>query len=143
MNSEQIIEAFQDRGIALAVTPEYKLRVDGKESDLNPDLIAFLKGNRDAIIDKLCVYEFQSEVFRLWYPDDIAFVMKRLQHTPPRGRLAIVRQYHLEIDLGYQAEPNLIRKRNAGGFRANSWLRELDIDAFCEFLNDPTDTSYH
>ena len=70
MNSEQIIEAFQDRGIALSVTPEYKLRVDGEESDFNPDLIAFLKGNRDAIIDKLCVYEFQSEVFRLCYVGD-------------------------------------------------------------------------
>ena len=143
MKSEKIIEAVQDRGIALSVTPEYKLLVTGNESVLSPDLLAYLKGHRDSIIDKLCVTEFQSEVFRLWYPDDIAFVMKRLQHTPPRGRLAIVRQYHLEIDLGYQAEPNLIRKRNAGGFRANCWLRELDIEAFCEFLNHPADTTCH
>ena len=143
MNCEQIIEAFQDRGIALSVTPEYKLLGEGKESVLNPDLVDYLKDHRDEIIDKLCVSEFQSEVFRIWFPDDIAFVIKRLQHTPTRDRLAIVRQYHLEFDLGYQTEPNISKKRNAGGFRANSWLRELDIDAFCEFLKQRAGTSYH
>ena len=143
MNCEQVIEAVQDRGIALSVTPEYKLRVEGQESVLNPDLVAFLKDHRDEIIDNLCISEFQSELFRIWFPDDIAFVVKRLQYTPFRGRLAIVRQYHLEFDLGYQTEPNIVKKRNAGGFRANSWLRELDIDAFCEFLSHPAVMTCH
>jgi hypothetical protein len=143
VNCEQIIDGVQDRGIALSVTPEYKLRVEGQESALSDDLLAFLKGHRDAIIDKLCAREFQYEVFRIWLPDDVGFVVKRLQHTSNRGRLAVVRQYHLEFDLGYQAEPIIARKRNAGGYRANSWLRELDIDAFCAFLTHPTASTCH
>jgi hypothetical protein len=130
MKSAAIIDEMRADGISLDVTPDYQLQVSGKS--IKPKQVELLKGHRDEIIEKLCGEQFQFEVFRITLPDDVGFVLKRLQHESNRTRLAVIKRWHSEFAKAWQAEPNLIAKDNAGRFRANSWLRELDVPAFCE-----------
>lgn len=39
--------------------------------------------------------------------------------------LEILRRYLEEFDAGYRDEENPVKKRNAGSFRANTWLLAL------------------
>ena len=126
MKAEAIIDTIRSQGFELSVTPDYRLKVSGDEP--SSEQLAFLKEYRDEIIDKLCGEKFQFEVFRITLPDDVGFILKRLQHASNRTRLAVIRRWHSEFAKGWQAEPNGIRKDNAGRFRANSWLREELLD---------------
>ncbi len=112
------------------MTPDYQLRIVAVE--LEHELIEFLKSHRDEIVDRLCGEQFQLEVFRISLPDDIGFIVKQLQYASNRTRLAVVRRWHSEFAKAWQAEPNGIKKDNAGRFRANSWLREQDVENFTE-----------
>ena len=122
MKSAAIIGKVRAGGIDLEVTPDYQLRVSGES--IKPEQIEFLKAHRDEIIDRLCGEQFQLEVFRITFPDDIGFIVKHLRHASNRTRLAVARRWHSEFAKGWQAEPVGIKKDNAGRFRANSWLRE-------------------
>ena len=121
MNPAAIIDKVRADGIELEVTPDYQLRVVAAE--LKHDQIEFLKAHRDEIIDHLCSEQFQFEVFRITLPDDIGFIVKQLQYASNRTRLAVVRRWHSEFAKAWQAEPDGIKKDNAGRFRANTWLR--------------------
>ena len=127
---EQTIAAAQNHGIALSVTPEFRLKASRESSALSSEWVATLVDNHETIIDHLCLQKFQYEVFRITLPDDIGFITKRLQHAPNRTCLAVVLRWHSEFEKGWQAEPNGIGKDNAGRFRANSWLREIDVEDF-------------
>jgi len=124
MNPGQLISHAEDRGIELSITPEFALKVISKKDVLTQEAIDYLKNNKDSIVDQLCNYEFQAEVFRIIYPDDIAFVVKQVRHVFGRKRLDIVRRYLEEFDAGYEAEPNPVKKRNAARYRANAWIKE-------------------
>ena len=141
MKPAAIIDKIRTGGIDLEVTPDYRLSVTGES--IKPEQIEFLKAHRDEIIDHLCREQFQFDVLRITLPDDVGFIVKRLQYASNQTRLAVVRRWHSEFAKAWQAETDGIKKDNAGRFRANSWLLELDIDAFCGFLNQPTGTSYH
>lgn len=121
MNPAAIIDKVRADGIELEVTPDYQLRVVAAE--LKYDQIEFLKTHRDEIIDHLCSEQFQFEVFRITLPDDIGFIVKQLQYASNRSRLTVVRRWHSEFAKAWQAEPDGIKKDNAGRFRANTWLR--------------------
>ena len=135
MKSTTIIEKARAGGIDLEVTPDYRLRIVG--SELKPEQIEFLKAHRDEILDQLFVEQFQLEVFRLTLPDDIQFIVKQLQYASNRTRLAVIRRWHSEYAKAWQAEPTGIKKANAGRFRANSWLRELDLETFSDQSQEP------
>ena len=135
MNPAAIIEKARAGGIDLEVTPDYRLRIVG--SELKPEQVDFLKANRDPIIDQLCVEQFQFEVLRITLPDDVGFIVKQLQYASNRTRLAVVRRWHSEYAKAWQAEPTGIKKANAGRFRANSWLRELDLETFSDQSQEP------
>jgi hypothetical protein len=90
-----------------------------------------LKAHRDEIIDRLCGEQFQFDVLQITLPDDVGFIVKRLQYASNQTRLAVVRRWHSEFAKGWQAETDGIKKDNAGRFRANSWLRELDVIHGC------------
>ncbi len=124
MNPGQLISHAEDRGIELSITPDFALKVISKKDVLTQEAIDYLKNNKDSIVDQLCNYEFQAEVFRIIYPDDIAFVVKQVRHVFGRNRLDIVRRYLEEFDAGYKAEQNPVKKRNAARYRANVWIRE-------------------
>ena len=141
MNPATIIDKIRATGVDLGVTPDYRLSVTGKS--IKPEQIEYLKAHRDEIIDRLCGEQFQFEVLRITLPDDVGFIVNRLQYASNQTRLAVVRRWHSEFAKAWQAEPEGVGKDNAGRFRANSWLRELNIDTFCDFLIQPTGTSYH
>ncbi len=61
---------------------------------------------------------------RIIFPDDIAFVVKQVRYLCGRDRLRAVRKYLEEFDTAFAAEANLAKKRNAGRYRANTWLRQ-------------------
>ncbi len=130
MKSAQLVESIRDAGIELGVTDDYRLRVFGK--GLSDEKLERLKVHRDEIIDQLCGEQFQLEVFRITLAGDIGFIVKRLQHASNQTRLAVVRRWHSEFAKAWQAEPDGIKKDNAGRFRANSWLREQDVENFTE-----------
>jgi len=124
MNTEQLISHAKDRGIELSVTPDFELSVSANSRILSLEAVDFLRQNKDPIVDKLCDFQFQAEVFRIIYPDDIAFVVKQVRNVFGRKRLDIVRRYLEEFDAGYKAEPNPVKKRNAARCRANKWLMD-------------------
>ena len=129
MNPEQLIGHAKDRGIKLKLTPEYELKVSSKKDVLTQEVVDFLKKYKDSIVDQLCNYEFQAEVFRIIYPDDIGLVVKAVKTISGRNRLEVLKRYLREFDQGYEAESNPVKKRNAGSYRANTWLlkkRPLD-----------------
>ena len=129
MNPEQLITHAKDRGIGLSVTTGFDLKVSAENGMLTTEVVDFLKENKDPIVDQLCDYEFQGEIFRIINPDDIGLVVKAVKTISGRNRLLIVRRYNREFDQGYEAEPNPVKKRNAGRYRANTWLlkkRPLD-----------------
>jgi len=104
MNPEQLISHAKDRGIELSVTPDFELSVSANSRILSLEAIKFLKRNKESIVDQLCNYEFQAEVFRIIYPDDIGLVVKAVKTISGRNRLLIVRRYTREFDQGYVAE---------------------------------------
>jgi len=122
MNPAQLIGHAKDRGIGLSVTPDLELKVSSIKGTLTPEVVDFLKENKDPILDQLCNYEFQAEIFRVIYPDDVAFVVNTVKTISGRHRLLVVRRYLEEFDKGSLGEPNPVRKRNAGRFQANTWL---------------------
>jgi len=124
MNPEQLIGYAKVRGIALSVTPDFDLKIMAKMGALTPKVVNYLKQRKEQVVDKLCDYEFQNEVFRIFSPDDVAFVVKQVRHVTGRDRLEIVRRYLEEFGAGYRAEANPVKKRNAGRQRANDWIRE-------------------
>ena len=124
MNPGQLISHAKDRGIELSVTTGFELKVSAKNGALTTEVVDFLKKNKDSIVDQLCAYEFQAEVFRIIYPDDIGLVVKAVKTISGRNRLLIVRRYIREFDQGYEAESNPVKKRNAGSYRANTWLQK-------------------
>ncbi len=124
MNPEQLISHAKDRGIELSVTPDYDLKVSTRKELMTQEAIKFLKENKNSIVDQLCNYEFQNEIFRIISPDDIAFVVKAVNTISGRNRLEVLKRYLREFDQGYEAELNPVKKRNAGSYRANTWLRE-------------------
>ena len=127
MNSEQFIGYANDRDITLSITPEFDLKITAKKNTLTPVVIDYLKQRKAQVVDKLCDYEFQKEIFRIIYPDDIAFVVKQVRYANGRERLEIVRRYIKEFDAGYRAESNPVKKQNAGRYRANVWIREANF----------------
>ena len=133
MTPERLIGHAKDRGIELSVTPDFELSVSAYSRILTMEAVDFLRQNKEPIVDKLCDFQFQAEVFRIMYPDDIAFVVKQVRHVFGRKRLDIVRSYLEEFDAGYEAEPNPVKKRNAARYRANAWIKE-------EKFNQPTTT---
>jgi hypothetical protein len=141
MKPEAIIDEARAAGVDLEITPDYRLSVTG--ISIKPEQIELLKAHRDEIIDRLCREQFQFDVLRITLADDRGFIVKRLQYASNQTRLAVVRRWHWEFAKAWQAEPEGVGKDNAGRFRANSWLRELNIDTFCDFLIQPTGTSYH
>lgn len=122
-NPEQLIGYAKVRGIALSITPDFDLKITAKMGALTPKVVNYLKQCKEQVVDKLCDYEFQNEVFRV-YPDDVPFVVKQVRYVSGRKRLEIVRSYLGEFDAGYKAEANPVKKRNAGRQRANDWIRE-------------------
>ena len=128
MKPARLVESMRDTGIELGVTDDYRLRVFGK--GLSDQKLERLRAHRNEIIDHLCGEQFQFELFRIALRDDIGFIVKKLRHASNQTRLAVIRRWHLEFAKAWQAEPAMIKKDNAGRFRANSWLRELDLGAF-------------
>jgi hypothetical protein len=129
MNPATIIDKIRATGVDLGVTPDYRLSVTGKS--IKPEQIEYLKDHRDEIVDHLCREQFQFEVLRITLPDDRGFIVKRLQYASNQTRLAVVRRWHSEFAKAWQAEPDGIAKDNAGRYRANSWLLELDVIRAC------------
>jgi hypothetical protein len=124
MEIDKLIGYAQDRGIELSITPDLRLEVEAPKGMLTPEVIRYLRGSRPALIDKLCDYQFQEEVMRIIFPDDVAFVVKQVRYLSGQERLKVVKSYLEEFDAGFKNETNPARKRNAGGYRANVWLRE-------------------
>jgi hypothetical protein len=124
MKIETLIRYAQDRGIEMSITPDLRLEVEAPKGTLTPEVITYLKGSRPALINKLCDYQFQEEVMRIIFPEDIAFVVKQVRYVEGRKRLELIRRYLKEFDAGFMAEENPARKRNAGRRRANIWMRE-------------------
>jgi len=124
MNPGQLISHAKDRGIELSVTSDYDLKVSSNKDLLTQEAIKFLKRNKESIVDQLCNYEFQAEVFRIIYPDDVEFVVKTVKAISGRHRLEVLNHYLREFDQGYETEPNPVKKRNAGSYRANTWLQK-------------------
>ncbi|TDJ28411.1 MAG: hypothetical protein E2O57_04470 [Gammaproteobacteria bacterium] len=130
MNPDQLISHAKDRGIELSVTSDYDLKASSNKDLLTQEAIDFLKINKESIVDQLCNYEFQAEVFRIINPDDIGLVVKAVKTISGRHRLEVLNHYLREFDQGYEAESNPVKKRNAGSYRANTWLlkkRTLDL----------------
>jgi hypothetical protein len=124
MKIEELIRYAKDRGIEMSITPDLRLEVQAPKGTLTPEIINYLKECRPALIEKLCNYQFQDEVLRIIFNEDIEFVVKQVQHISGRERLRLVRRYLEEFDTGFAAEKNPARKRNAGRKRANTWVRE-------------------
>lgn len=79
INPERLIGLAKDRGIELSITLDLRLEVRAPKKILTPETIKYLKGSRGVLIDKLCDYQFQVEVMRIIFPDDIAFVVKQVR----------------------------------------------------------------
>ena len=124
MDSEHFISYAKDRSVELSLTSDLDLNVSAPKGFLTQEIVIFLKNYKDPVVDQLCKYEFQNEIFRIIFPDDIGFVVSRVRYVSGRKRLEIVRSYLKEFDVGYKAEPNPVKKRNAGRQRANAWIRE-------------------
>ena len=124
MKIEALIHNAKDRGIEMSITTDLRLEVQAPKGTLTPEIINYLKKSRPALIEKLCVYQFQNELMRIIFPEDIAFVVKQVQYIGDRERLSLVRGYLDEFDAAFKAEENPVKKRNAGRLRANTWLRE-------------------
>ena len=122
MDPEQLISHAKDQGIELSLTSAFDMRVRSKNCMLTAEMVEYLKKNKNPIVDQLCDYEFQNEIFRIIYPDDIGLVVKSVKTISGRHRLLVVKRYLKKFDKGYQNEPNPVKKRNAGRCRANTWL---------------------
>ena len=122
MKPAKLVGSIRDAGIELSLTDDYRLRAFGK--GLSDEKLEPLRAHRDEIIDHLCGEQFQFEICRISLPDDVGFIVRRLRHASNQTRLAVVRRWHSEFAKAWQAEPAMVKKDNAGRFRANSWLRE-------------------
>ena len=127
MEIHQIIEAIKSHNIDMTVTPTFDLRVSAKSEVLSSECLEFIKEHKLAIIDQICSYKSQEMIFRIPDPDDIEFVVKQVQHIFGRERLETVERYLEETEKGFETESNVIKKRNAGRRRANTWIKELLI----------------
>ena len=58
------------------------------------------------------------------YRDDRVFVRQCLIGIYGTKRLGIVNKYFEQLQLGSEAEPNKVKKDNAGRYRANVWIRD-------------------
>ncbi|MEH6552405.1 MAG: hypothetical protein V7744_20715 [Pseudomonadales bacterium] len=70
----------------------------------------------------------QLDVFMalcLLLPDDKEFLL-RLLPVSAKQRKDVTQRYKAEFLVGVNAEPTDHKKQNAGRFRANSWLRQID-----------------
>ena len=68
MKIETLIRYAQDRDIEMSITPDLRLEVEAPKGILTPEVISYLKGSRNALIAKLCDYQFQEEVMRIIFP---------------------------------------------------------------------------
>ena len=126
MDPGQLISYAKDRGVELSLAPDFELNVSAPKGLLTQEVVSFLKENKKFVVDQLCNYKFQNYVFRIIFPDDVASVVKQVRYLGGQKRLEIVRRYLEEFDAGYSAEPNPVKKRNAGRYRANTWLHTLN-----------------
>ena len=65
------------------------------------------------------------EIGRLKLRDDRIFVRNQLNRIPGKKRLIVLKQYFEEWQKGMDAQPNEIKKENAGRYQANTWLWTL------------------
>jgi hypothetical protein len=121
--AEDLLRYAGDKGIEIFLTPDLRLEVTAPKGALTPEALVYLKKSRPILVEQLCSYEFQDLVFRLIYADDIPWLVKQVQHIDSVERVKIIRRYLDEFDAGYKGEENPVKKRNAGRFRANTWLR--------------------
>jgi len=122
--AEALLKYAGEKGIEIFLTPDLRLEVTAPKGALTPEALAYLKKSRPILVEQLCSYEFQDLVFRLIYSDDISWLVKQVQYIDSIERVKIIRHYLEEFDIAYKAEENPVKKRNAGRFRANTWLRE-------------------
>jgi hypothetical protein len=65
------------------------------------------------------------KIGRLKLRDDRNFVRDKLKNIPTKERLVVVNQYFNEWQKGMDAQPDEIKKENAGRYQANTWLWKL------------------
>jgi len=122
--AETLLKYASEKGIEIFLTPDLRLEITAPKGVMSPEALDYIRGSRPILLEQLCSYEFQDLVFRLIYSDDISWLVKQLKDICSLERVKIIRRYLEEFDAAYKAEENPVKKRNAGRFRANTWLRE-------------------
>jgi hypothetical protein len=122
--AETLLKYASEKGIEIFLTPDLRLEIIAPKGVMSPEALDYIRGSRPILLEQLCSYEFQDLVFRLIYSDDISWLVKQLKDICSLERVKIIRRYLEEFDAAYKAEENPVKKRNAGRFKANTWLRE-------------------
>ena len=124
MKHWHIIKAIEDHGIYLSVTDNGNLKIDAPKGALTPEREQFLQEHKQLIIDELCNRLSVELLFEIHDTDDRVWVVQQVNCLTGKKRLHILQQYLAEKQKGRDSEPNVIKRENAGRFRANTWLRE-------------------
>ena len=124
MKPWKIVKAITDHGIQLLVTGEGELEVTAPNGALTPGRVQFLRDYKSIIVEQVANFQSVELLFEIYNVDDRVSVVEQINKLSGLIRMRTIEQYLDENRKGASAEPNVIKKANAGRYRANAWLRE-------------------
>jgi hypothetical protein len=126
MNVAQLVETLDGIDVELSVTDKGRLKIVSKQEFISTPEFEQLKIHKDKVVNHLNHKQAELLVCSLKLHDDRVFIRQQLIGVYGSDRLAIVREYLNQWQLGSNSEPASHKKENVGRYRANVWLRERD-----------------